>query len=71
MRYATKRARVYTITIINILVPTIFQYNEVSHHLFSVFHSVFLIVPSIFSQITYKPKSAKADQIAKYFKIVE
>jgi hypothetical protein len=30
-----------------------------------------LTFPNIFNPITYKPKSANADQIAKYFRIVE
>jgi hypothetical protein len=32
---------------------------------------LFFILPRCFSAMTYRPKSANADQIAKYFNIVE
>ena len=71
-RYASMRATVYTIVIVTTLVPTNAPYSFWREPFITLpASSNSLVIQSFLTAITYNPKSAKADQIAKYFNIVE
>gem|GEM_PF-3837989 len=69
-KYATMIATIYTIVIIINLVPTNLPYKAFNFGLFSLYSSSVFIFHKALTAITYNPKSAIADRIAKNFNIV-
>jgi hypothetical protein len=69
-KYATIMATRYTIVIITNLVHTNLPYNAFSNGFSLLFSSCVFIFHKVFTAITYNPKSAMADHIAKNFNIV-